>query len=225
MDCSISGNNKFMLSRQNDIVLGSGGITALRIAGNQFYGGQGTSLNVQAVGAGLQILGNHWDSPGNYAADFSTSRDPQRELLHSSFCGHRAAGERIRQSLLPIRLRRCGGFEGQRQSDRLDHRGRGGLRAGAFPAYSSGNRSGWATGDVYVYTGAGNTIASANERAYNGMGVTSVFSTLTDPSTGNAGFAGNLNIGGDLTARDIPGRGISCQQVRQHPGRNQRCLQ
>ena len=80
-----------------------------------------------------------------------------------------------------------------------------GFRAGAFPAYSSGNRSGWATGDVYVYTGAGNTIASANERAYNGMGVTSVFSTLTDPSTGNASFAGNLNIGGDLTARDIPG--------------------
>src|SRR5208337_658066 len=72
VDCSISGNNKFMLSRQNDIWLNSAGITGLKIAGNQFYGGQGTSINVQAAGAGLQILDNNWDGPGSYAADFAT---------------------------------------------------------------------------------------------------------------------------------------------------------
>jgi hypothetical protein len=72
------------------------------------------------------------------------------------------------------------------------------IRGGAVPAYTSGNRSAWSSADVYVFSGTG-PIASANERAYNGTGVYTVFTTMSDPSTGNASFAG------DLTARDVPG--------------------
>ncbi len=203
--CQISGGNKFMLARKNDIDLESSGIAGLKIMGNQFYGAQGTSLNVGVAGAGLTVRNNNFDRPGSYGGDFSTPALVSGNWCHNPFTVAGLPSNDYDKACFRFANASAAGSKATDNVTDSTTAAALAVRAGAFPFYSSGNRSGWATGDVYVYTGAGNAFASANERAYNGTGVTSVFTTLSDPATGNAGFSGNLTVGGELSARDIPG--------------------
>jgi hypothetical protein len=211
VDCQISDGNKFMLSRQYDIDLENTGITGLKIMGNQSYGGQGTSLNVGQAGPGLTLQNNNFDSPGSYAADFGARAVVSGNWCHNPFAVAGLPANDYDKACFRFANTNAAGSKASDNVTDSSSVAAVAFRAGAFPAFSSGNRSGWATADVYVNTGAGSAVASANERVYNGTGVTSVFTTMSDPSTGNAGFAGagsfggNLTVGGDLTARDIPG--------------------
>jgi hypothetical protein len=196
VDCQISNGNKFMLSRQYDIDLENSGITGLKIMGNQFYGGQGNSLNVGQAGSGLTLQNNNFDSPGSYAADFNGAAVISGNYCHAPFAVAGLPANDYDKACFRFANSNAAGSKASDNVTDSTTAAAVAFRGGAFPAYSSGNRSGWATTDVYVYTGAGNIIASANERAYNGTGVTSVFTTMSDPSTGNANFAGNLTYQG-----------------------------
>ncbi len=201
---NISGNT-FGIARDSDILLNSSGIVGLNISNNKFAGGQLTcggtctaSLQVTNAGAGLTVNGNQWDSPGSYAADFQTPA-----YLSNNYCTHPFA-----VTGLPVNDydKACFRFAAPTAANSTakdnvtDSTSVAAIaiRGGAIPAYTSGNRSAWSTADAYVFSGTG-PIASANERVYNGTGIYTVFTTMSDPSTGNASFAG------DLTARDIPG--------------------
>jgi len=202
---SVVSGNTFGLARDADILLNNSGIVGLDISSNKFYGGQlscsgscTASLQVLRAGAGLTVRGNQWDSPGNYAADFQTPA-----YLTGNYCTNPFA-----VAPLPANDydKACFRFAASSAANLVardnitDSTGVAAvaIRAGAVPALSGGNRSAWPAADVYVYSGTG-PIASSNERIYNGGGDNSVFTTMSDPATGNASFAGHLS------ARDIPG--------------------
>ncbi len=202
---SVISGNTFGIARDSDILLNNSGIVGLTINSNKFYGGQlscgGTctaSLQVTSAGAGLNVTNNQWDSPGNYAGDFQTSA-----YLRGNYCTQPFA---IAGTPTNDYDKACFRFANAGAANLIardnvtesSNVAAVAIRGGAIPAYSGGNRSGWATGDVYVFSATG-PIASSNERIYNGTGNYSVFTTMSDTATGNASFAG------DLSARDIPG--------------------
>ncbi len=203
LDCTIS-DNSLLLSRAYDIDLENAGITGLKITGNQTYGGQGTSLNVKQSGPGLTVQNNNFDMPGSYAADFSVQALVSGNWCHNPFAITGLPANDYDKACFRFASASAAGSKATDNGTDSSTAAAVAVRARAFPFYSSGNRSGWATADVYVFTGSG-TMATANERAYNGGGPSTVFTTVSDPSTGNASFSGTLTIGGDLIARDIPG--------------------
>ncbi len=202
-NCSIA-DNRFMLSRKYDIDLENTGTTGLRIVNNTFYAGQGTSLNVGQAGGGLRVWNNFFDSPGNYAADFNTPAVMGGNSCRVPFFVTGLPANDYDKACFRFANGLAAGSKASDNTTDSTTVAAVAVRGGAFPFYSNGNRSGWATADVYVYTGSG-TMASANERVYNGTGNTSVFTTTSDPSTGNASFAGNVTVSGDLITRDVPG--------------------
>ena len=198
-------NNTFGIARNADILLNNSGIVGLNISANKFSGGQLTcggtctaSLQVLNAGGGLTVTGNQWDSPGYYAADFTTPA-----YLSGNFCTNPFAVAGLPANPYD---KACFRFAAPTAANSVAKDNvtdsasvaAVAIRGGATPAASSGNRSGWATADIYYFASTG-PIASSNERAYNGTGNYSIFTTMSDPSTGNASFAG------DLSARDIPG--------------------
>ncbi len=201
---NISGNT-FGIARDSDILLNNSGIVGLNISNNKFSGGQLTcggsctaSLQVTNAGAGLTVNSNQWDSPGSYAADFQTPA-----YLSNNYCTHPFAvigppANDYDKACFRFAAATAANLTAKDNTTDSTSVAAVAIRAGAVPAYTSGNRSAWSTGDVYVFSGTG-PIASSNERVYNGTGNYSVFTTMSDPSTGNASFAGNLS------ARDIPG--------------------
>ena len=209
VDSQISGN-RFQLSRAGDVVINSSGVSNLTVAENTFKKSQTTSLTVSASGPGLKVVKNSWISPGQYGADFLSPAYLEGNYCNSPF----AVGGLPANDYDKGCFRFTGAAAANLKADNnvTDSTTVAALviHANAFPAYTSGNRSGWATADVYVYTNAG-PIASANERGFNGGGPSTVFITRTDPATGNASFAGtgsflgNVSVAGDLTLRDIPG--------------------
>ncbi|MGA3053388.1 MAG: right-handed parallel beta-helix repeat-containing protein [Candidatus Korobacteraceae bacterium] len=202
---SVISGNTFGIARDSDILLNSSGIVGLNISNNKFSGGQLTcggsctaSLQVSNAGAGLTISGNQWDSPGSYAADFQTPA-----YLSNNYCTHPFAviglpANDYDKACFRFAAPGAANFTAKDNVTDSSSVAAVVIRGGAVPAYSGGNRSAWPTADVYVFSAAG-PIASANERVYNGTGNYTVFTTMSDPATGNASFAG------DLTARDIPG--------------------
>ncbi len=214
---SMITGNTFGLARDSDIALNNSGIVGLNISNNKFSGGQLTcggscvaSLQVTSAGAGLTVTGNQWDSPGSYAADFQTPAYLTNNYCTNPFAVTGLPAHDYDKACFRFAAPTAANFTAKDNVTDSTSVAAVAIRAGAIPAYSSGNRSAWPTGDVYVYSGTG-PIASANERVYNGTGVTTVFTTMSDPSTGNASFAGsgsfgaNLSVAGDLTARDVPG--------------------
>ncbi|MGB8889134.1 MAG: right-handed parallel beta-helix repeat-containing protein [Candidatus Korobacteraceae bacterium] len=201
---SISGNT-FGIARDADIALNSSGIVGLNISNNKFSSGQLTcggtctaSLQVTSAGAGLTVTGNQWDSPGSYAGDFQSPA-----YLSNNYCTHPFAvtglpANDYDKACFRFAAPTAANFTAKDNVTDSSSVAAIAIRGGAIPAYTSGNRSAWSTADVYVFSGTG-PIASANERVYNGTGINTVFTTMSDPSTGNASFAG------DLAARDIPG--------------------
>ncbi len=213
---TISGNT-FGIARNSDILLDSSGIVGLNISNNKFFGGQlncgGTctaSLQVMNAGAGLTVHGNQWDSPGYYAADFQTPAYLTNNYCTNPFAVSGLPPNDYDKACFRFAAPTAANLTAKDNVTDSANVAAVAIRGGAVPAYSSGNRSAWPTADVYVFSGTG-PIASANERLYNGTGIYSIFTTMSDPSTGNASFAGtgsfsgNLSTAGDLTARDIPG--------------------
>jgi hypothetical protein len=201
---NISGNT-FGIARDSDIVLNSSGIVGLNINNNKFSSGQLTcggsctaSLQVTNAGAGLTVSGNQWDSPGSYAADFQTPAYLTNNYCTNPFAVTGLPANDYDKACFRFAAPTAANFTAKDNVTDSTSVAAIAIRGGAVPAYTSGNRSAWSTADVYVFSGTG-PIASANERVYNGTGVTSVFTTMSDPSTGNASFAG------DLSARDVPG--------------------
>jgi hypothetical protein len=202
---SIISGNTFGLARDADILLNNTGIAGLDISSNKFYGGQLTcggnctaSLQVFNAGAGLTVRGNQWDSPGNYAADFVTPAYLSGNYCTNPFAVAGLPADNYDKACFRFAASTAANLVARDNIADSTSVAALAIRAGAVPAASSGNRSAWSTGDVYVYSNVG-PVASSNERAYNGTGNYSIFTTMSDPSTGNATFAG------DLSARDIPG--------------------
>jgi hypothetical protein len=202
---SVIAGNTFGLTRDADIILNSSGIAGLDISNNKFYGGQLTcgtpctaSLQVFNAGAGVTVRGNQWDTPGNYAGDFATP-----VYLSGNYCTNPFAVAGLPPNDYD---KACFRFAAATAANLVANNNitdstsvaAVAIRAGAFPAASNSNRSAWSTGDIYVYSNVG-PISSSYERVYNGTGNYSIFTTTSDPATGNAFFSG------DLSARDIPG--------------------
>ena len=197
--------NTFGIVRDSDILLNSSGIVGLNISNNKFSSGQLTcggsctaSLQVTNAGAGLTVNGNQWDSPGSYAADFQTPAYLTNNYCTNPFAVTGPPANDYDKACFRFAAPTAANLTAKDNVTDSTSVAAVAIRGGAVPAYTSGNRSAWSSADVYVFSGTG-PIASANERAYNGTGVYTVFTTMSDPSTGNASFAG------DLTARDVPG--------------------
>jgi hypothetical protein len=198
VDSQISGNT-FQLSRAGDVTVANAATANLTLSDNTFKNGQAGSLTVSAAGAGLKVLKNSWISPGGYAGQFSAPA-----LLQGNYCTNPFAVTGLPPNDYDkgcFQIVGSGAANSKANDNVTDSNAVAALaiHASAFPSYTSGNRSSWATADVYVYTNAG-PAASANERAVNGAApFGAVFTTNVDPSSENANFAG------DLTMRDIPG--------------------
>ena len=202
---SVISGNTFGIARDSDIVLNNPGIVGLDVSSNKFYGGQLTcggnctaSLQVITAGAGLTVRGNQWDSPGNYAADFQTPA-----YLSGNYCTKPFAVVGLPANDYDkacFRFASAGGTGLIARDNHTDSTSVAAvaIRGGVASASTSGNRSAWATADVY-YDAATGVFDSWNERIHNFTLNGSLFTTLSDPSSGNVSFAG------DLSARDIPG--------------------
>ena len=202
---SVIANNTFGITRDADILLGNSGIVGLDISSNKFYGGQLTcggactaSLQVFNAGAGLTVRGNQWDSPGNYAADFATPAYLSGNYCTNPFAVVGLPAHDYDKACFRFAAPTAANSVARDNITDSASVAAVAIRGGAIPAATSGNRSNWSTADVYFDTNL-SSIASANERVYNDTGNYSVFTTMSDPATGNAMFAG------DLSMRDIPG--------------------
>ena len=164
------------------------------------------------------MANNQWDHPGSYAIDSNTPIYLTGNYCTSPFAVSGLPANDYDKACFRFAAATAANLTAKDNVTDSTSVAAVAIRGGAVPAYTSGNRSAWSTADVYVYSGTG-PIASANERIYNGTGIYTVFTTMSDPSTGNVSFAGDL----DRSRHSRPR--ILRQQVRQHPGRHQRRLQ
>ena len=150
------------------------------------------------AGAGLTVSNNQWDSPGKYAGDFVTPVYLSGNYCTNPFAVGGAPANDYDKGCFRLAAPTAANSVARDNITDSTQVAAVAIHGGAVPAASSGNRSSWPTADVYYFSGAG-PIASSNERIVNGTGDYSVFTTMWDPATGNASFAG------ELSARDIKG--------------------
>jgi hypothetical protein len=193
VDCQITGN-RFMLSRNHDIDLESPSITNLLVGFNQFYGGQDTALNVGLAGSGIRVVSNEFDSPGNYAGDFTTPALVGGNYCHAPFSVTGVPSNKYDKGC----FRFVGsGANGSNLRDNWTDSTTvavAAIRGGLTIFDSSFNRSGWATGDV-EFDASSATYHSHDERkdSYTGA-ITAIFAPMA--------VAGGLTTDGPVKIAD-----------------------
>ena len=219
LDSSSITSNSFSQSHNSDIYMGAHGkVTGLTISGgNQFLDTASSSVvNLYADGTdafGFEIKNNTWVNPGCWAVDSIIPSDIEGNYISHPFtnlsnCGTITPGEGgaiiLAGSVGNSTLR-------NNRTDSASYAATAVAGAtGTVFISSSGNRAPNFPYDAIfnqgLNSGSAPAASSLDERVHNYAGAgAAVFTTMTDPSTGNASFTGNLTVGGDLIARDIPG--------------------
>jgi hypothetical protein len=190
---SIISTNVFQDSHDCDVCLDNAGISNLQITNNTSQDAQGNFITVTNAGPGVVVSNNRVINPGYYAGDFDVAVD-----LENNFCSHPFSVGRLPENDVDRACFRfvpgVSGITAKGNTTDSDAVAAVSLHAGSFLDLLSGNQSNWSLGGIYIGPGTGR-VSSTEETIYNDGGAGTVFTLMSDASSGNVNFGGTLTAG------------------------------